>query len=137
MKHILLATLLNSSLLIAHSIKVEVTHLLNSHGKISIGLFNKDNHTFSKISKAFKGVELDISSKKVLYTFKNIPTGTYAIATFHDENKNKKLDKNFMGIPSEGYGFSNNIRPTFRGANFKESKFDVKSNKNISIKMGY
>ena len=42
--------------------------------------------------------------------FNDIPPGTYAIAVFHDENANGKLDKNFLGIPCEGYGASNNVR---------------------------
>ena len=38
--------------------------------------------------------------------------GRYSVALYHDENGNKKFDRDFIGIPSEGYGFSNN--PGFR-----------------------
>jgi uncharacterized protein (DUF2141 family) len=137
MKKLILSTVLFASTLVASDITVEVTNLLNKNGKVAIGLFNKNDDTFSKLEKAYKGIHLGINGSKVIYTFKDIPNGTYAISVMHDENDNKKLDKNFFGIPKEGFGFSNNIRPSFRGANFEESKFELNSDKNIVIKIGY
>ena len=57
----------------------------------------------------------------------------------HDENDNKKLDKNFVGVPLEGYGVSNNIRHMMSAPEFKESSFQVNGevDKNIKIRMGY
>ena len=56
-----------------------------------------------------------------------------------DENGNKKLDKNFVGMPLEGYGVSNNIRHMMSAPEFKESSFQVNGevDKNIKIRMGY
>ena len=137
MKKTIVATVLFASTLIASDITVKVTKLLNKNGKLSIGLYNKNDETFANMSKYYKGVHLVINDSKVIYTFENIPNGTYAVSVIHDENKNKELDKNFFGIPKEGYGFSNNIRPSFRGANFEESKFKLSSDKNIVINIGY
>ncbi|VAY87381.1 hypothetical protein MNB_ARC-1_233 [hydrothermal vent metagenome] len=137
MKKIVLAIGLTVSSIMANNISVEITGMLNQNGKISIGLYNKNDNTFSNILKSYKGANVKIVGKKVTYTFKNIPDGTYAIAVIHDENRNKKLDKNFLGMPTEGYGFSNNIRPTFRAATFEESKFEVNKDKMLTIKMGY
>ncbi len=137
MKKSILGAVLTLSSLLANDITVEVTNIFNQNGKIGIALYNRDNKSFANMSKFYKGVYLKIDGKKVIYTFKDIPNGTYAISVIHDENENKKLDKNFLGIPKEGYGFSNNIRPKFRGATFKESKFKLNRDKNISIKLGY
>lgn len=137
MRKLILGTVLFASTLIANDITVEVTNLLNTNGKLSIGLYNKNDDTFANMSKYYKSVNLKIDDSKVIYRFKNIPNGTYAVAVVHDENENKELDKNFFGVPKEGYGFSNNIRPSFRGANFEESKFELMSNKNVVIKIGY
>ena len=53
-----------------------------------------------------------------------LPAGTYAVQVMHDANGNDKLDTNFMGIPVEGYGFSNN--PTgLRKATFDEARFTI------------
>jgi len=56
--------------------------------------------------------------------FEDIPPGTYALAVIHDENMNGKLDTNWLGIPKEGYGFSNDVKallgaPSFSAASFK------------------
>ena len=40
---------------------------------------------------------------------RNVKPGTYAIAVFHDVNGNGKLDRSFIGLPNEPYGFSNDV----------------------------
>jgi uncharacterized protein (DUF2141 family) len=55
--------------------------------------------------------------------FRDLPPGKYAAVAFQDFNGNGKLDKNFLGIPKEPYGFSNGARgstgpPTFTAASF-------------------
>jgi len=55
--------------------------------------------------------------------FEDIAPGTYALAVVHDENMNGKLDTNWLGIPTEGYGFSNDAKamlgpPSFSAASF-------------------
>ena len=68
--------------------------------------------------------------------FEDIPQGTYAIKVFHDANENSEHDTNFLGIPTESYGFSNDARGTFGPAKFADAKFDVKqANQIITITM--
>jgi uncharacterized protein (DUF2141 family) len=93
--------------------------------------------TFKTVGQEIIGVKLDAKRGDITYTFKNLNSGIYAISIFHDVNKNNTLDKNFLGIPNEGYGFSNNIRPIFRGANFEESKFKFYKDTKLNIKVGY
>jgi uncharacterized protein (DUF2141 family) len=61
-------------------------------------------------SKAIQVQSADIdpqtSSAQIVFT--NVPEGVYAVSVFHDENMNQRLDKNFMGVPKEGYVASNN-----------------------------
>ena len=63
------------------------------------------------------------------FTFKDLKPGAYAAMITHDENGNGKLDTNVMGMPLEGYGFSNNPRvmrkPTWDEAHFEIGKDDV------------
>jgi uncharacterized protein (DUF2141 family) len=54
-----------------------------------------------------------------------VPFGTYAIKFYHDKNNNKILDKDFIGIPKEEYGFSNNAEAIFGPPEFDEAKFIV------------
>ena len=57
------------------------------------------------------------SGDSARFVFTNVPAGTYAVLLTHDENDNGKLDTNLVGMPVEGYGFSNNPqvmrKPTF------------------------
>ena len=137
MKSSLLFILLSSSTLFAHTITVNISNISNSRGDILIGLYNSSS-SFTKIDKVYKKGKIDLSKDNIVsYTFENISDGTYAISLFHDENSNNELDTNFLGMPKEGYGFSNNIRPALRGATFEESKFKVDRDINLTIKMGY
>jgi uncharacterized protein (DUF2141 family) len=55
----------------------------------------------------------------------DLPKGEWAVAITQDMNNNDKIDKNFLGIPTEPYAFSNNIRPTVAAPGFDECKFLV------------
>jgi uncharacterized protein (DUF2141 family) len=52
-----------------------------------------------------------------------MPAGTYAAQVYFDENDNDDLDRNFIGIPREGVGFSNNPSFTFHAPSFADSAF--------------
>jgi uncharacterized protein (DUF2141 family) len=52
--------------------------------------------------KAIAQAKSRIASGYAVCDFPDVKEGTYAIAVFHDENSNGKLDTNFMGMPSEG-----------------------------------
>lgn len=72
------------------------------------------------------------NSKAYTVKIPNLKFGTYAIAMYQDENSNGKIDKNFIGIPTEGFGFSNNYKPKVKAPDFKDCKF-VYSEKSNSI----
>lgn len=56
--------------------------------------------------------------------FADLPPGRYAVTAMHDENGNGKLDTNLIGMPLEGYGFSNNPQ-VMRKPTFEEAAFDI------------
>lgn len=69
--------------------------------------------------------------------FDGIQAGSYAVALFHDENGNGRLDK-FVGIPREGIGFSNNPRLQFSPPKFNEARLSLDlGNNTASIRMKY
>lgn len=65
----------------------------------------------------------------------DLPAGTYAVAVCHDVNKNRKLDKNFLGMPREQWGLSNNPHATIKAPPFSKSQFALKSNMTIHVIM--
>ena len=64
------------------------------------------------------------ASGELELVFDGLAPGKYAIRLMHDENGNGKLDSNLVGMPTEGYGFSNNPR-VMRAATFEEAVFEV------------
>ena len=56
-------------------------------------------------------------------SFPGIAPGTYAVSVYHDENSNDKLDTNFLGIPREGVGASNNAHGHMGPPKFDSAKF--------------
>jgi hypothetical protein len=61
-------------------------------------------------AKAYKEMHAAIDGDHAVCEFKDVTPSTYAVIVFHDENQNGKLDKNFIGVPQEGYAASNNVR---------------------------
>ena len=84
----------------------------------------------------FAGIESFIEPKKMHKFTMTLPEGKYAIALFIDKNKNNKIDKNFIGIPKEQFGFSNNAMGKLSAPSFEKAMFEVKGNtiQNIELK---
>jgi uncharacterized protein (DUF2141 family) len=121
-----------------YSLTIKVNNLRNSKGVVQFALYNKDgsipDEDYENYYKILIGEIVNGSSK---ITFKNIPSGKYAVNILHDENKNGKIEKGFI-LPIEGIGFSNfqSIGLTNR-PNFSKASFEVKENKSISVKVIY
>lgn len=108
---------------------VEVQNVENSKGVLRVGVYNKEAGCFDA-SKSFKG-EVRKAQKGVMHFSFDLPAGKYVVAVIHDENNNGVLDKNFFGIPSEGYGFSGTAtRPVY-----KDALFELSASQKIRIKM--
>jgi len=116
---------------------VEISDINDPKGLMSIGLYSNEKG-FPDKGKEYKGKDVKVTDKTLVYTFKDVPFGTYAIAIFHDTNSNGKLDKNFFRIPTEGYAFSNNVFGIFSSPpSFKDASFKLTGNETIKIKMEY
>lgn len=113
-----------------------ISNLANKTGTLYIGWYGAEEG-FRKSDKAvFQKTAAVGGRESVPVSFDNIPPGTYAVAVFFDVNGNGKMDTNFLGIPKEKYGFSNNVYPMMRAATFKESSFIVADKEgNISIRL--
>ena len=67
---------------------------------------------------------LKIRETQARCDFEDIPPGTYALAVVHDENMNGKLDTSWLGIPKEGYGFSNDVKAVRGAPSFSDATFE-------------
>lgn len=136
MKKIISSLFLATTIASAHSISVHIRGIKSTKGHLYIGLYDEEKG-FTGLTTTYANKILKANSKNMHVTFKNIPKGNYAISIFHDENDNGKFDKNFFGVPKEGYGISNNARHALRAPTFKEAMFTLNSYKKLTIKIGY
>ena len=115
----------------AAEIRADITGIKTNKGQIRCALF-KSAKGFPGESKdtiqqdALQIKELPASTAApVICDFRELVSGIYAISVLHDENEDGLLNKNFLGLPTESYGVSNNITPAMRAPTFDESKFTV------------
>jgi uncharacterized protein (DUF2141 family) len=121
------------------TLTVHVIGARNAKGKIRAALFNGAEGFPNDASKAVQtqSGDIDPQTSSAQMVFTNVPDGVYAVSVFHDENMNQKLDKNFVGVPKEGYGASNNPKKKMGPPNLGETKFQLKGTQSLEIKLMY
>ena len=122
------------------TLTVRVTGARNAKGKIRVALFHDGKGFPNDASQAVRtqGADIDPQTLSAQVAFADLPAGVYAVSVFHDENMNEKLDKNFMGVPKEGYGASNNPKKKMGPPNFDETKFQLRgADQSVEIKLMY
>ncbi len=117
------------------TIDVTISGLRNDRGVVRLALCPAGSR-FPDCGAAGITQALAIKDRTATARLTNIAPGPYAIAAFHDENGNGKLDT-FLGIPREGFGFSRNppLRP--RAPLFAECSFAAQGSSAIAISMRY
>ena len=139
MKKILLTILILFTAILSASaqeetfnLTINIAGLSSDKGSLLVGVYRtKENF----LKKSFKSGIIKIINKKSSVTFKNIPKGVYAVSFIHDENDNKKMDTNFIGIPKEDYGCSNNAIGFMGPPKYKDAKFVLEEDKTIEINL--
>jgi uncharacterized protein (DUF2141 family) len=110
------------------SLEVEVDTQGRRRGKVMLALF-RDQDNFPEQSAAFQGIIEPADQETIRHTFSNLAPGHYAIAAYHDLNSNGKLDRNFLGVPTEPYAFSNNPSVKWSTPSFEEAALQVEPGK--------
>jgi uncharacterized protein (DUF2141 family) len=132
----LAVSLLSFATLTASGAELTVTikNVRNSSGSVMVAIYNSDT-TFMKIEHATAEAKAKAEKGDVVFTFHDLSPGKYAVTAFHDENNNGKLDKNWLGIPTEGYGFSNDARGAAGPPKFAQAAFDLDKDNGASISL--
>lgn len=105
-------------------IHVEISSLRNDNGQVLCALFSSAEAFPKKAEKAVARLTAKITQPRAVCDFTGFAAGTYAVSVVHDENSNGKLDTNFIGMPREGVGASNDAKghmgpPKFAAASFR------------------
>jgi len=135
---VFLFILLGSIAFSAHSpiekqvtLRVLVKNIKQQKGQVMVALFdNKDSFLeddfLSKSAKVGAG-------DSVIVVFEGVPVGKYAASVFHDKNSNGELDTNLIGIPKEGFGFSNDAKGFMGPPSFENAMFELSSDLEIEM----
>ena len=110
----------------SNSLKVVVVGLHSNDGEVDCALFGSADGFPGDSSKAGKTTKGKIENGKAVCTFAGVAPGDYGVSVFHDENGNGNLDRNFMGMPKEGVGASNDAAGHFGPPKFDDARFGYK-----------
>lgn len=113
---------------------VEINNINKIKGSVKVAVFNTDKNFLEKDS-AIRNYSLNVDSSSKKIVIDDLPKGVYAIAIYHDVNSDDVCNLNFIGIPKEPYGFSNNFRPKFSAPKFADCKISLVKNQTIKINL--
>jgi uncharacterized protein (DUF2141 family) len=106
---------------------IEVTGLRSGKGDVHYAVYNSpENFPKRKGRVSYGNVPAKVGG--VAIPVKGLRRGTYAVAIFHDENRNDEFDQGFLGIPLEDYGFSNNASGFLGPPSFKDAAVILNKN---------
>jgi uncharacterized protein (DUF2141 family) len=110
----------------ANSIKVIVVGLHSGNGEVDCALFGSADGFPDDPAKAGKTTKSKIENGQATCIFTEVAPADYGVSVFHDENGNGKLDRNFIGMPKEGVGASNDAAGKFGPPKFDDARFNYK-----------
>lgn len=121
----------------AADLRISVGGVRSADGLLMIAVYD-DPARFRQEGAAIATIRLKARAGEANVTLNGVSPGGYAIAAFHDENANGELDANLLGIPTEGYGFSNDARSSFGPPSFDAAQVEVGSGpRTASIDLRY
>jgi uncharacterized protein (DUF2141 family) len=121
-----------------NTIRVDVVGLHSNDGEVHCALYSSADGFPDGFAKAAKTTIAKITNEQALCEFPAVTPGDYAISVFQDENSNGKLDRNFMGMPKEGVGASNDAKGSFGPPKFVDARFSYKGgSQELTIHLQY
>ena len=120
-------------------IHVKILNIRNSTGAVACALFESSvGFPTEFLHSAANIMVIKVRDTQARCDFEDIAPGTYALAVIHDENMNGKLDANWLGIPTEGYGFSNDVKALLGAPSFSAASFPYDGrNLDMTISLHY
>jgi uncharacterized protein (DUF2141 family) len=116
-------------------VAVSVGRFQNTRGSVQCRLYRSAAGFPEEPAEGAIEKRTSIAGESVTLSFENVTAGTYAISCLHDENNNREIDTNFFGVPTEGYGVSNNRTYAMSAPKWAESTFTIEAGKDVSLRI--
>ena len=108
------------------NLRVIATNVKTDQGKLYVWVYDKKDDWLSDRYRTQKSILVAGNRSNNTVTVELLlPAGEYALSIFQDVNDNGKLESNFIGLPKEPAGLSNNLRPKFGPPKYKNAAFAV------------
>jgi uncharacterized protein (DUF2141 family) len=119
-------------------LEIAISGFRNDVGNAGVSIFASAKGFPDNPALALKRQMVAIKGRHASVLVPDLPPGQYAVSVLHDENGNQKMDKNFLGIPKEGWGVSNNVRPSMSAPKFADAAFQLPADGlKLHIQIGY
>ena len=116
---------------------LKISDVKSNKGSVTATLWTSEADYLDLDASKMRQSAKIIAGKAVL-RLEDLPPGTYSVALYHDENGNNKMDTNFIGIPKEGWAFSNNAKGSFGPPSFEKTSFEVAADDvEMQLRMNY
>ncbi|MDV3348703.1 DUF2141 domain-containing protein [Leptolyngbyaceae cyanobacterium CCMR0082] len=118
---------------------VEISGVNTPQGQVCLNLFNSSDGFPGDREEALESLCLTLTEDSPpVATFENLAPGSYAVSVFHDANNDNEFNRNFVGMPAEGFGFSRNPEALTGPPEFGDAVFLVAGAENrIEVELSY
>ena len=105
------------------SLQIHVTDTTHTDGSAGIALWAGEEGFPEGIERALRTIYVPVVDGQARVTFEGLEPGDYAVTVFNDQDQDEEFDKNWLGMPRESWGVSNNVRPRLRAPRYDEAVF--------------
>lgn len=116
-------------------VTVEVGPLKNLKGELRCGIFNQPEGFPTDPKRALARDHHKPEGNTVVCRFAGLAAGTYAVSVLHDEDADGEMATNFIGVPTEGYGVSNNKIPSMSAPKYEDARFTLAAGEKKTLKV--
>lgn len=114
---------------------VTINNVRSDSGQVRIALFNSPE---TYLKNSFRSERMSATGQNCVFVIDQLPYGEFTFTVHHDENANGKMDKNFLGMPKEGYAFSNDARASFGAPSFGDCTLKLEASEmSVLVKLNY
>lgn len=132
MTRLLIALLLAAAPTAAATLTVKVENVDKKGGILRLSLYDQATWSNDK-AEPVASADVEATAPETVVTLRNLAPGVYGVKTYQDANRNGKFDQNWIGLPLERYGFSNDARPVLSEPGFDKTKFTLTDGDNTIV----
>ena len=120
-------------------VTLQVTNIRNSEGVLKVAIFHDDDSFQDEQVGDFILLDKSEAKNGTLTKTIELPVGECGLSSLDDENENSKMDYSWIGVPQEGYGFSDFEHTGWSKPHYEDFKIEIlpEGNQTIKMKMRY